>query len=451
MARRNVRRGSALLGDRTRSSTLRSWPRFTAAVASGTDALHDAQHQRRQRVVAPAPRRARSARTAGASIVLQVAAERVHQQPLGDGADELLRMAQQHLLQPGHAVERRRRPGTRRTRRSAGRRRVSRHLPTASKFSIAKPIGSIRAWQLAHAGLARCCGHRVAHRQRLARRAPSVFSAGTFGGGGGGGDDSRFSSTHLPRSTGEVRVGVRGDRQHAALAQQAAARAAVRERDATEVAAAHVRNAVVLRQPLVEERVVGRQQIEHAAVLAEHAVDEQLGLARASRRAASRRNRETGSRRAAWPRCRADTATARRSSSTSACDRGSASMRRTCCSSTSGSFSCPAAAASSSSSSGMLLQRKNDSRDASSRSLTRYAVPAATVAGSTLDAEQELRADQQPLERPLDPEVEAAFGAPVVRRTAAGPARPRRSTGRRYARRASVERILRRARKLSVG
>ena len=27
-----------------------------------------------------------------------------------------------------------------------------------------------------------------------------------FGGGGGGGEPSRFSSTHLPRSTGDVRV-----------------------------------------------------------------------------------------------------------------------------------------------------------------------------------------------------------------------------------------------------
>ena len=32
-------------------------------------------------------------------------------------------------------------------------------------------------------------------------------SAGTLGSGGGGGAPSRLSSTHLPRSTGEVRVG----------------------------------------------------------------------------------------------------------------------------------------------------------------------------------------------------------------------------------------------------
>ena len=63
-------------------------------------------------------------------------------------------------------------------------------------------------------------------------------------------------------------------------------------------------------------------------------------------------------------------ATGRRSCSPARCDFGSASMRRTCASSTAGSCSFPwlgqiAAVRSS----GMLLHRKNDSRDASSRSL----------------------------------------------------------------------------------
>ena len=35
---------------------------------------------------------------------------------------------------------------------------------------------------------------------------PSVLSAGMLGGGGGGAADSRFSRTHLPRTTGDVRV-----------------------------------------------------------------------------------------------------------------------------------------------------------------------------------------------------------------------------------------------------
>src|ERR1700682_2082448 len=57
-------------------------------------------------------------------------------------------------------------------------------------------------------------------------------------------------------------------------------------------------------------------------------------------------------------------------------------MRRTCCSSTTGSLSLLRTARSRSSSSGMLLQRKNESREASSRSLMRYGVPGATWAGS---------------------------------------------------------------------
>ena len=76
----------------------------------------------------------------------------------------------------------------------------------------------------------------------------------------------RFSSTHLPRSTGEVVVAMRGHQQHRALAEQAAARVVV-QRHAAEIAAEDVRDAVVPRQPLVDEGVVGRHQIEHAAVL----------------------------------------------------------------------------------------------------------------------------------------------------------------------------------------
>ncbi len=56
---------------------------------------------------------------------------------------------------------------------------------------------------------------------------------------------------------------------------------------------------------------------------------------------------------------------------TSACERGSAIMRPTCCRNVFGSCSLLAAASRISSMSGMLLQRKNDSRDASSRSLMR--------------------------------------------------------------------------------
>ena len=45
------------------------------------------------------------------------------------------------------------------------------------------------------------------------------------------------------------------------------------------MAAFHVRDAVVPRKTLVEERVVGTQQIERAAILTDEALEEQFGLA----------------------------------------------------------------------------------------------------------------------------------------------------------------------------
>ena len=120
-------------------------------------------------------------------------------------------------------------------------------------------------------------------------------------------------------------------------------RASSVHRHAAEVAAVDVGNAVVPRQPLVDERVVGRQQIEHAAVLA-HDARRRTARSRAGsawRRLSSKSgNSSSSARRAAG--CAA-TATARRSCSTSASACGSASMRRTCCSSTAGSCSAPCA------------------------------------------------------------------------------------------------------------
>ena len=71
----------------------------------------------------------------------------------------------------------------------------------------------------------------------------------------------------------------RRDGENRALAEQAAARAVVGQRHAAEVDALHVRDAVVLRQPLVDERVVGGQQVDGRPVFADDAVEEQLHLA----------------------------------------------------------------------------------------------------------------------------------------------------------------------------
>ena len=106
----------------------------------------------------------------------------------------------------------------------------------------------------------------------------SVIRAGTLAGGGGGGAPRIFASTYFPRSTGEVRLAYERQRQNAALAQQSAPRAALGIRDAAEVGAEHTRNPVVIGQPLVEERVVRRQQVEHAAIVSEHALQEELGF-----------------------------------------------------------------------------------------------------------------------------------------------------------------------------
>ncbi len=54
----------------------------------------------------------------------------------------------------------------------------------------------------------------------------------------------------------------RGHRQDAAVAEQAAARAVGRQRDAAEVAALHAGDAVVPREPLVQERVVRREHLD---------------------------------------------------------------------------------------------------------------------------------------------------------------------------------------------
>src|ERR1700722_8003559 len=71
---------------------------------------------------------------------------------------------------------------------------------------MAKPIGSMRAWQLAQAGFARCCSIACRIVKVSPAAFPSVLSAGTLGGGGGGGDASRFCNTYFPRKTGDVRV-----------------------------------------------------------------------------------------------------------------------------------------------------------------------------------------------------------------------------------------------------
>ena len=74
----------------------------------------------------------------------------------------------------------------------------------SSVAEVEKHARTLRAWQLAHTGFARCW--IIASRIVSGLLLFSVLSAGTLGGGGGGGDARIFSITHLPRSTGEVRL-----------------------------------------------------------------------------------------------------------------------------------------------------------------------------------------------------------------------------------------------------
>ena len=263
---------------------------------------------------------------------------------------------------------------------------------------------------VAHAGFFRCCSSRSRTDAGLPP-SPRSGRPGTFGGGGGGGLPRRFSSTHLPAQHRRRARRIRRERQQAALAEQPAAVRAAGERDAAELLAVDVRDPVVPGQPLVDERVVRRQELDHAAVLAQLCFDEQLGLPPHRAAQAARRSPGTSARSARrcamlrscshWPA----------KFSTSALAFGSASMRRTCWASVAGSCSLPRSARSSSSSSGMLLQRKNDSRDASSRSLIRYAAPGATFAGSRSTRNRKFGIGEDPFERELDAGVEAFAAA----------------------------------------
>ena len=89
-----------------------------------------------------------------------------------------------------------------------------------------------------------------------------------------------FVSTHLPRSTGDVRLGYDVTVRRLPWPKMPPRRSATSgiEPDAPEVAAVNARDAVVAAEPLVDERVVGSEQVEDAAILADEALDEELGL-----------------------------------------------------------------------------------------------------------------------------------------------------------------------------
>ena len=192
----------------------------------------------------------------------------------------------------------------------------------------------------------------------------------------------------------------------------------IRHRHAAEVRAVDAADAVVPREPLVDERVVG--------VRADRAPGGSRGRCW--------RNSSSVSRRIAWRTLSSKSGNSSTSGVTlsrlrscshwpvnaviSASARGSAIIRRTCASSTPGARSRPAIARFSSSSSGMLLQRKNDSRLASSSSVTRCGVPAGRLAGSLSERNRKaglVRIRARPVRMPASKSPPAARSSPVQR------------------------------------
>src|SRR5688572_21624112 len=66
-------------------------------------------------------------------------------------------------------------------------------------------MGSIELWHAEQLGSFLCCSSRS--RNDIAPAFFDSSSTGTSGGGGGGAAPSKFSSTHFPRTGGDVLVG----------------------------------------------------------------------------------------------------------------------------------------------------------------------------------------------------------------------------------------------------
>ena len=149
----------------------------------------------------------------------------------------------------------------------------SRKAPMASKFSKAKPMGSMRAWQEAQIGFSRCCSMTW-------RSVPvSVFllvEVGHVGRRRRRGRAEELLENPLAAFDGRGAGGVGGEREDAGLGEEAAA--VGRRADLAEVAAFDAVDAVVLGEAVVDEGEVGVEEVEDAAVLAEDVVEEQLGL-----------------------------------------------------------------------------------------------------------------------------------------------------------------------------
>ncbi len=307
----------------------------------------DDAHARATRSGGCWPRASRAmARTSGMSAFSTPRPSAYGQQLLGHHLDELILVAHEHVAQAGHAVELR---AVHHFAARVDRRALVERAPAAHGVEVLERD----AHRLEDLVARRAHRVRAVHLERLPHRGHLHVTRGV----GGPFHQRRHVRRRVRRRHAQERLQeplaardrrragrVRRHRHQRALAQQAAAHVERRrQRDPAELRPVDVRDAVVLGQPLVDERVVGRQQVHDAAVLVDDAAEEQL-RSRAgtpARRLSSKSGKmsTTGSLAAQA----ADVpATGPVKFATSASDRGSASMRRTCASSTAGSFSRPA-------------------------------------------------------------------------------------------------------------
>ena len=216
--------------------------------------------------------------------------------------------------------------------------------------------GSMILWHAAHTGFARCSSIRsrteaacrapriLLERRNVRRRQRRRACPAYFPG----------STCRAARATCDWRFEVTSSMLPWPSRPRRASSGTVTRRKS---AAVDVRNAVVLRQTLVHERVVGVEQIQHAAVLAQDAFEQHLrfaleGLAQVVveiRETRANRDWRSSDREVShWP---AKLVTSARAADPRACG-GSAARARP------DRAACPASPASSSSSSGMLLPQE---------------------------------------------------------------------------------------------
>ena len=134
----------------------------------------------------------------------------------------------------------------------------------------------MRRWHEAQVGFVRCASSCC----RIDAAVPIAVSS-RFGTSGGGCGRRRVQQVLEDPLAAQHRRGPRRvgrDRQDAGLREHAAARRAGQVH-AAELRPGHAGNAVVLRQPLVEERVLAVEEIEDAAVFADDVLEEELRLA----------------------------------------------------------------------------------------------------------------------------------------------------------------------------